>query len=75
MNGADVMIKEGCLEGIEQVFGLHVIDKIPAGEIQVIPGPMLAGTCPFKIYITGKSGHGSMPQNSQDVVMATAFLI
>lgn len=40
--GADPMIKEGCLEGVDEVYGFHNIPQFNEGEIRVCPGPIMA---------------------------------
>ncbi|KAL6133686.1 hypothetical protein ACLB2K_065920 [Fragaria x ananassa] len=41
--GAYHMLKEGALDGIEGIFGLHVWPEQPTGSIGSRPGPFLAG--------------------------------
>ena len=55
------MIKEGCLEGVDEVYGIHNIPQFPEGEIRVCEGPFFAGTTVVKITIDGTGGHGSLP--------------
>jgi amidohydrolase len=49
--GAAVMIKDGLFEKfpMDAVFGLHNWPGIPVGEMAVMPGPVMAGTCAFEI--------------------------
>jgi metal-dependent amidase/aminoacylase/carboxypeptidase family protein len=48
--GAAVMIEDGLFERfpVEAVFGLHNWPGIPVGEMAVMPGPVMAGTCALK---------------------------
>ncbi len=55
------MIKEGCLEGIDEVYGLHVTPLERLGCILTKPGEFYAGACTIKIKIRGKGGHASEP--------------
>ncbi|GER49181.1 IAA-amino acid hydrolase ILR1, partial [Striga asiatica] len=52
-NGAKRMIKDGALEKVEAIFGLHVSHLLPTGVIGSRPGPLLAGCGFFKAVITG----------------------
>jgi metal-dependent amidase/aminoacylase/carboxypeptidase family protein len=36
------MIKAGCLDGIDEVYGFHNISLFTEGEVRVIPGPLMA---------------------------------
>jgi metal-dependent amidase/aminoacylase/carboxypeptidase family protein len=55
------MIKEGCLEGVDEVYGLHNFPSFPAGQISVIEGPIYAEMTIVKIRVIGRGGHGSSP--------------
>jgi amidohydrolase len=55
------MIDAGCLEGINEVYGLHNLTLFKVGEVGCVKGPIMAnGNC-FNIQIKGKGGHGSRP--------------
>ncbi len=64
------MIKQGALDNINEVYGLHNIPLAPAGTILVKSGPMMASISGIKIKITGKGGHSSMPHVFNDVISA-----
>ena len=51
--GAAPMIKEGCLEGIDEVYGLHNFPNFDEGDIRVIEGGFFAGIVTVKIKIIG----------------------
>lgn len=44
------MLKEGALDGIEGIFGLHVWPEQPTGSIGSRPGPFLAGAGRFLVH-------------------------
>ena len=67
-NGATIMIKEHCLDKVEEIYGMHNYPKLPAGEIHCIPGPCLAESNIIKITIIGKGGHGSDPKLSNNPI-------
>ena len=56
------MIKEGCLEGVDEVYGYHNWPAFTMGHLLVKPGPVMAHTTELRITIEGKGGHGSQPQ-------------
>lgn len=38
------MIKEGCLEGVDEVYGYHNIPNFDEGDIRVVSGPIMASS-------------------------------
>jgi len=60
------MIEEGCLDGVDEVYGMHNWPGGPLGMIFVKPGAMLAEASHLKITFIGKGGHGSAPQTAND---------
>jgi hippurate hydrolase len=51
--GALPMVLEGCLETIDEVYGMHNMPNTAAGHIRVKAGPMMAAICGLKIVIKG----------------------
>jgi hippurate hydrolase len=75
--GAAVMIEEGLFEKfpVEAVFGLHNWPGIPAGEMAVMPGPVMAGTCGLEIVVRGHGCHAAMPHQGVDSIVVGAQLV
>ncbi len=73
--GAKVMVAEGALDGVDEVYGLHNWPGYPQGELRVCAGPLMAQVHSFTITITGKGGHGSQPQLCRDPIVAGAHLV
>ncbi|OVA07101.1 Peptidase M20 [Macleaya cordata] len=73
--GADHMLKEGALDNIPAIFGLHVIPQLPTGKIASRPGPFLAGSGRFLATIRGKGGHAAIPHETKDPVLAASLAI
>ncbi|UOF91105.1 M20 family metallopeptidase [Fodinisporobacter ferrooxydans] len=74
--GAIGMIREGVLQGVDAVFGLHLWSELPAGTFRTCYGPMMAATDRFHIEIEGKGGHGGMPHKTIDsIVIASHFVM
>lgn len=69
------MVKEGCLDGIDEVYGFHNIPKFPEGEVRVCPGHIMAQGTNVRITIHGKGGHGSVPHMVSDVISAGAAVL
>lgn len=68
--GASMMIKGGAIEGVDAVLGIHLWADLAVGKVSVDPGPRMASTDMFKITIKGKGGHGSMPHQGVDAILA-----
>lgn len=73
--GAKDMINEGVLDGVEAIFGLHLVHKYPVGVVASRPGEFLAGCGSFKAKIKGKGGHAAIPQHSIDPILAASAAI
>ena len=69
------MISEGCLDGVDEVYGYHNWPSFEYGRIAVCPGPIMAHPTSFTILITGKGGHGSQPHMAVDPVLTAAHVI
>ena len=73
--GARYMIEDGCLEGVDEAYGIHLWNYQKYGEVGVKEGPILAAADQFQITIKGLGGHGAAPQGSVDAVVVSAHLI
>jgi amidohydrolase len=73
--GARVMIEEGVLEGVDEVYGLHTWPGWPKGELRTAAGPIMARVDTFKIHVHGKGGHGSQPELCRDPITAGCYLV
>lgn len=73
--GARKMIEEGALEGVDGVFGIHIWADVELGKISVEAGPRMASTDLFRINVTGKGGHGSLPHQGVDAVVAASAIV
>lgn len=73
--GAKGMIEAGALDGVDEVFGMHVMGNLPIGKIAIGSGPRMASCDMFRITVKGKGGHGSMPHLSVDAVVAASAIV
>ena len=51
--GALPMIKEGCLDGVDEVYGCHNNPMADEGDINSVPGAVLAASTQIKIVVKG----------------------
>lgn len=70
--GAGIMVEEGIMErfDIAQVFGIHNMPGLEKGAFFTTPGPFMAAVDEFHVHIKGKGGHGAMPHETRDPVVA-----
>ena len=73
--GARYMIEDGCLEGVDEIYGLHLWNYQPLGEIGAKDGPIMAAADMFDIIVKGKGGHGATPQGTIDAIVVASHLV
>lgn len=73
--GARKMIEEGAMDGVDGVFGIHLWADVPVGKVNIEVGPRMASADIFKIKIKGKGGHGSLPHQGVDAVVAASSVV
>lgn len=70
--GAQEMIKNGEVKGVERIFGLHVAPDLRCGQVGVTTGINNAAVDHFRIEIEGKATHVSTPQLGIDALYIAA---
>jgi amidohydrolase len=75
--GASIMIKEGVLENPRpgSIFGQHVHPPLEVGKIGLKAGQYMASADELYLTVTGKGGHGALPQDCIDPIVITAHII
>lgn len=73
--GAIGMIADGCLDGVDVVFGTHLTSHAPTGTYLYAKGYAMAAADSFEIKIQGKGGHGASPHETIDAVAIGAQLV
>jgi len=73
--GAEAMIAEGVMEGVDGCFAIHVWTDVPAGHVCCKTGPMMASVGRFFVDIKGKGGHGAAPQHCVDAAVAASAIV
>ena len=74
--GAKIMVEEGFLDrfGIGEVYGIHNVPDLPEGHFHTRPGALLAAVDQFTITLKGVGGHGAMPEETCDPVIAACSI-
>jgi len=73
--GAVEMVKDGALDGVDAVFGLHLWQGLPTGTVAAGKGPMMAQADNFTITVQGLGGHGSMPHLANDTILVASEIV
>lgn len=73
--GALGMIENGCLDGIDEIYGLHNFPCFETGEILLREGPIFAANSTFNVKIIGKGCHAAKPEQGLNPIPAAAQMI
>ncbi|MEM6939856.1 MAG: M20 aminoacylase family protein [Pseudomonadota bacterium] len=75
--GGREMVEDGLMErwGVDEVYGMHNMPYLPAGEFAIRPGALLASTDEFGIVIEGQGGHAAAPHEAVDSNLAAAHVV
>ena len=73
--GAQWMVDDGAMEGVDAILGIHVDPLITVGQIGVCYGPLTAHVDEVVIEIEGRGGHSARPHDTSDPVAAAAGLV
>ena len=68
------MVLAGCLNGVDEVYGMHNYPNFDEGDIRVISGGFMAASTTVKIKIKGQRGHGSIPDRLRDPISAACSI-
>ena len=75
IGGAEPMIKEGAMQGVDGIIGLHLISDYPLGRVGVRSGPIFASADRFTLTVKGKGGHAAMPETTVDPIVISAYIV
>ena len=73
--GGERMCREGALDGVGEIFGLHGWPTYPVGHVATRVGPLLASVDDVELTVRGTQSHGAYPHQGFDPVYATAQII
>jgi amidohydrolase len=77
IGGAQLMMRDGVLDSprVDMTLSLHLWNEKPLGWIGVAKGPVMAGAEEFQVKISGRGGHGAIPNQTIDPVVAAANIV
>lgn len=73
--GAVSMIEDGCLDGVDVIFGTHLWSLYDSSVIYYAAGPVMAAADRFEITVQGAGGHGASPHQTKDAVVIASQLV
>lgn len=74
IGGAAPMVKEGAMQDVDGVIGLHLMSNYPLGRVSVRPGAVFASADRFILRVKGKGGHAAMPDEAVDPIVISAYI-
>lgn len=73
--GAQDVMAQGGLEGVDRIFALHCDPSLDVGEVGLRVGAVTAASDSVEVTLTGKGGHTSRPHLTQDLTYALAKVV
>ncbi|MEO3704651.1 M20 family metallopeptidase [Trichormus azollae] len=73
--GASWMLKDGVMNHVSAILGVHVFPSIPAGYVGIRYGALTAAADDLEIIIIGESGHGARPHEAIDAIWIACQVI
>ena len=74
-SGAALMKDDPALLECDRLIAMHIWSKIPAGYASLRYGPVMSAADTFDIYVKGKGGHGALPHQTVDPVVAASEFV
>ena len=73
--GAAELERLGVMNGIDELYGLHLSSNFPTGSFGVRAGALTSATDRFDIRILGKGGHSAFPETTVDPIVIAGHII
>ncbi|MEO6143015.1 MAG: amidohydrolase [Dermatophilaceae bacterium] len=73
--GAQGVIKEGGIEGVDRIFCIHCDPTLDVGQVGLREGPITAAADGVTITLSGRGGHTARPHLTQDLTYALAKVV
>ena len=70
--GALDVIREGWMDGVSSVYGLHCDPALEVGRVGLKSGALTAAADALEVVLSGPGGHTSRPHNTVDLVHVLA---
>ncbi|MBH5316781.1 amidohydrolase [Paenibacillus sp. GSMTC-2017] len=73
--GAIEMIKDGVLDDVDAIYGVHLWTPLSYGSVSSRSGPFMSAADEFVIDIEGRGGHGGLPHVAIDAIVIGTTLV
>jgi amidohydrolase len=74
--GAKAFVKQGAVDGVDNVFGIHIWSQMPTNKVSCPAGPSFASADLFTVTFKGRGGHGALPHACIDAaIVASSFVM
>ena len=73
--GAATMVENGAMDGVDEVFGLHLTSSYPTGRFCMKEGAVTSAVDRVDFSVFGKGGHSSTPEVTVDPIVLSAQVI
>ncbi|WCT57926.1 amidohydrolase [Paenibacillus kyungheensis] len=73
--GAQEVIANGALEGVQAIFGLHNKPDLPVGTVGIRNGALMAAADGFIVEVTGVGTHAAVPEAGIDPIVVSAHIV
>lgn len=73
--GAAELARLGVMDGVDELYGLHLSSLYPTGRFGVRAGALTSATDRFEIDVVGKGGHSAYPEGAHDAIVMAAQVV
>ncbi len=73
--GAEDVVAQDGLVGVDRIFALHCDPNLDAGQVGLRVGPITAAADQVEVVLMGRGGHTSRPHLTQDLTYALAKVV
>ena len=73
--GARWLVKQGVMDGVDRILGVHVEPALDAGQVGIRYGTLTANCDELEILVTGQGGHAARPFQTNDPIAAAVQLV
>ena len=67
-SGAQAMVEDGVMDGIDEIIALHQDIGVPSGKIGYCAGEFEAACHPYRIEFFGQAAHATIPDRGKDAL-------
>jgi len=75
VGGAAPMVREGAMNEVDGIIGLHLISDYTMGRVGVRSGAVFASADKLIFTVRGKGGHAAMPETTVDPIVIASYIV